>query len=456
MSRKGQRHNLVRAVVAAALILVPGLGGTQARAEEPAAEAETADSEPWDLRGELDELPFHVGGFFDVRAGTRVTRDHHELRESLAEIRLQLDFEHEFEPSGALLKIKPDFLFDPVPERTGLDLEEGRGWLDLREANVLMMPTDWMDLKVGRQIITWGTGDLVFLNDLFPKDWQSFFSGRDVEYLKAPSDAVKVSAYGSLVNADVVYTPRFDADRYIEGNRISYWNDMLDRRDGAMIHAHERDRWLKDSEVAWRLYKMIKGYEIAVYGYHGYWKSPAGTDPATGKARFPRLASYGWSVRGAVGKGVANAEMAYYNSREDSGGDDPFVHNSELRLLLGYKRELAKNFQMGAQYYLEHKMDYSDYEGTLPAPVRAEDRNRHVLTLRLTRLLLNQNLTLSLFAFYSPSDGDAYLRPHAHYKLSDAWAVEAGANAFFGVHPHTFFGQFERNSNVYAGLRYSF
>ena len=35
------------------------------------------------------------------------------------------------------------------------------------------------DLKIGQQVLTWGTGDYVFLNDLFPKDYQSFFSGRD-------------------------------------------------------------------------------------------------------------------------------------------------------------------------------------------------------------------------------------------------------------------------------------
>ncbi len=62
-------------------------------------------------------------------------------------------------------------------------------------------------ITLGRQILTWGTGDLVFINDLFPKDWVSFFIGRDVEYLKAPSDALKVSAFSSWANLDLVYTP---------------------------------------------------------------------------------------------------------------------------------------------------------------------------------------------------------------------------------------------------------
>ncbi len=35
----------------------------------------------------------------------------------------------------------------------------------------------WLDLRLGRQIITRGVGDLVFINDVFPKDWSAFFPG---------------------------------------------------------------------------------------------------------------------------------------------------------------------------------------------------------------------------------------------------------------------------------------
>lgn len=45
---------------------------------------------------------------------------------------------------------------------------------DTREAWAFIRPSDFMDIKIGRQVLTWGTGELVFLNDLFPKDWQSF------------------------------------------------------------------------------------------------------------------------------------------------------------------------------------------------------------------------------------------------------------------------------------------
>jgi hypothetical protein len=84
------------------------------------------------------------------------------------------------------------------------------------------------------------------------------------------------------------------------------------------------------------------------------------------------------------------------------------------------------------------------------------DKDRHLFTLRLTKLLMNQNLRCSFFTYFSPSDKDVYMRPNVNYKVSDNLAVEAGANIFFGDYQSTFFGQFENNTNIYTGVRYSF
>ena len=45
---------------------------------------------------------------------------------------------------------------------------------------------------------------------------------------------------------------------------------------------------------------------------------------------------------------------------------------------------------------------------------------------------------------------------YSQYKLNDNLALEIGGNIFFGDYPNAFFGQFQNNTNVYAGLRYSF
>ena len=69
---------------------------------------------------------------------------------------------------------------------------------------------------------------------------------------------------------------------------------------------------------------------------------------------------------------------------------------------------------------------------------------------------MNQNLTLSAFNFYSPTDEDGYLRLNANYKINDSWAAEIGGNLFYGAEEISFFGQFEHNSNVFVALRTSF
>jgi len=129
----------------------------------------------------FSKLPIETHGFYEVRGGYRLQEDKYEKDMSIMEGRFQFDLFSYFDWGD--VKVKGDVLGDLVTEE---------GDFDLREANVFTRPMDFMDVKVGRQTLTWGTGDLIFINDLFPKDWQSFFIGRDSEYLKAPSDAAKV------------------------------------------------------------------------------------------------------------------------------------------------------------------------------------------------------------------------------------------------------------------------
>ena len=401
-------------------------------------------------------LPFEITGFWEVRGGARLRDDEHERDASLGETRLQVQADKDV--SGVELRVTADLLLDAVADRHAVDLETGDGFLDLREASLVFSPASMLDVKAGRQILTWGTGDLVFLNDLFPKDWNSFFLGRDEEYLKAPSDAAKVSAFTPWANLDIVYTPRFDADRFIDGRRVSFFDlpgERIVGRDAA-LQVDRPDEWFVDDEWAARLYRNVASYELTLYGYDGFWKSPAGRQPATGRATFPKLSVYGASVRGPLGRGIANAEVAYYDSGDDRGGGDPDVRNSELRLLLGYEQEIARDLTFGLQYYLERMLGHGAFLGTLPPGAPGRDENRHVLTQRLTWLTMDQNLLWSLSVFVSPSEVDAYLRPRVKYKVSDNLSVEAGGNVFVGRDDHTFFGQFEDNSNVYIGVRYGF
>lgn len=461
------KNQFVFGLLSALLLSSPAVAGEPALPVGLGGSLSSEPALPMGLGGEVvfseqsayenkDALPFDLSGFAEVRAGLRTQGQPYEKGASIGEARVQLQAEKFWDKVSG--RVTADFVFDPVADRYAIDLDNGDGWLDLREAFLAWRATDYMDIKAGRQILTWGTGDLVFLNDMFPKDFDSFFIGRDEEYLKAPSDAVKMSLFSDAANLDVVYMPGFDSDRYADGARISTYDPFSAGQTGRsnVLSVDPRVDLFDEDEWAARLYRNIGSYEAALYGYYGYWKNPQGSNMALMCATFPKLSVYGTSVRGPVLEGIGNVEVAYYDSREDRAGTDPYAPNDQFRFLIGYEQELASELTGALQYNLERTLDYDALKTNIPAGSPVPEENRHVVTVRLTKRLMNQNLTLSLFNFYSPSDEDGYVRPKATYKLDDRWTLEAGGNVFYGDKRSTFFGQLEDNTNAYLSLRYSF
>lgn len=331
---------------------------------------------------------------------------------------------------------------------------------DTRELNLSVSPLAQLDLKIGRQVMTWGTGDYLFLNDLFPKDWQSFFAGRDDEYLKAPSDSIRATSYISDFSIDVSYTPEFTSDNYINGERFSFFSPIGDNGLPGQIAPSDFPVEGSDEEQ-WsvKVATTKAGVEYALYGYKGLWTTPTGIRTSgenQGKYYFPSLRTYGASVRTPLGLGLFNAELSVYNSIEDSRGDQFNVPNDQIKLLLGYEQEIAKNLTGAVQYYVEHMQDYSRYQANTPYPEFVSEQNRQVVTTRLTYLAYQQKLVSSFFVFHSPSDNDGYFKPSIKYRYNDSWSYSAGANLFWGNKEHTFFGQHQENSNIWLRVRLNY
>ena len=140
-------------IMAAVSVLTVALALPAAAQAEP---REKTDA----VREFFDKLDTEYHGFYEARLGYRLRDDPHEKDMSIGEARYQFDLLSMRDWGD--IKVKGDFLGDLVDEQADFDL---------REANLFMRPTDYMDVKLGRQVLTWGTGDLIFINDVFPKDW---------------------------------------------------------------------------------------------------------------------------------------------------------------------------------------------------------------------------------------------------------------------------------------------
>ncbi len=386
-------------------------------------------------------------GFVEAGLGTRFDDDPLiDDGNTLAELRWRL--ESEWQPGNVTVSAKADIDYDGVEEDWGADFR------DLTAAFTL---GDDVDVKVGRQVQTWGTGDLVFLNDLFPKDFVSFFAGRDDEYLKAPGNAIRVTWFSSAVNVDFVWTPVFEPDVYLTGERFSFFSPFAGGNvaPDPPLSALDPSKSLSNGEFALRLFRTVEGREYAMYAYHGFFKQPTALTPSL-EPTFAAMTSLGASLRQPLGPGLLNVEMSYYISRDDRDGSDPLVPNDQFRFVAGFEWEAKPNFSVGLQYYLESTLDYRKLIDNSPFPQFEADEHRHLLTNRLTYRASRDKHTWSLFTFYSPSDSDFYVRPVYTYRHSDQWSVTAGANLFGGSDQHTFFNQLQDASNAYVRVRFSY
>ena len=321
---------------------------------------------------------------------------------------------------------------------------------NIYQANMLIPFKNGIDLKIGRQVITWGTGDLLFLNDLFAKDWKSFFNGRRDDYLKPPVDSIRVSHYGKSINFDIAFMPRFSADRIPNGERYSFYIP------GAGIIQPQPELLFpapSSSEMSARLFANYNSIEWAIYGYDGFFKSPVATD-SIGEFVYNRMRSVGASVRAPFGGGLINSELSIYFSRDDRHGKDPYVQNGVTKFLLGYEKELARDLTIGVQGYVEQLHHYNALIESMPEGNIIVSEKRTILTLRLTQSLFQQSLTSSAMIFYSPTDDDYYLRYQGEYRVNDQLQVSMGINWLDGRSDNTFLAQMHDNSNLFFRLNY--
>jgi hypothetical protein len=359
---------------------------------------------------------------------------------TLREARLQL--KSDFYGSAAEAHFVADILVDQVVSNgTSIILREG--WTKFNAFG------DHMEVRVGRQPTTWGTGDLLFINDLFPKDYVSFFIGREAQYLKSPSDVVRLGWFGLPLDVDLVYTPIFAPNILPNGERLVFWTPFY-------APVQDPEQMLENGETALRLSRAIGRVNLSFYGYWGFWKNPYGFSPADTSVAgsmpyfyYPSLNVYGASARGGLLGGVGWIEGGWYDSADDRDGVNPTIPNSEMRAMAGYERQWWSDFTGGLQFYWEGVQNYHSRE-------YVKDENYTLLTLRLMQMLRYQTVKLSAFTFYSPSDEDAYIRLAAGYDYTDEVNLTLGANLFQGNDERTLFGMNEDNSNVFLRVRYSF
>ena len=395
-------------------------------------------------------IEFHgfLLGNFTARTTGLIPEGGDESDYLLAEERLRLDISAWSGSANASARIKSDLRHDALSDEFDVDIREA--YIDYT--------TGPLDLRFGRHIVTWGVGDLLFINDVFPKDWESFFTGRPLEYLKSGIDGLRTRYSANPLGIEVLVIPFFDPDRLPAADRFFLYDPMasIDAREETTPEAE-----FGNTELALRLFRSVLGFDVSVHAYRGFWRTPSARpddyqNPTRLTLFYPELAVYGLSAQGNGLGGVVSLEGGYYDSREDRAGDDPLVPNSQVRFLAGYQRQFGDDLNTGIQYYMEVMADHEAYRGSLPAGFPEQEKKRDTLTLRIERTFRYHTWKVGGFAFYSPADRDYLVQPRVTHQFSDELSLAVGGNIFGGERGTTFLGQFDRNDNAYLSARFDF
>ncbi|MDP2928704.1 MAG: hypothetical protein Q8O01_01390, partial [Candidatus Omnitrophota bacterium] len=309
-------------------------------------------------------------GFVEADIGLKVNDDKLASKNgcNMAEQRAEFKLRY-FPDELAILKewnteifFKTDVLMDEYTEQPK--------WWGPRELYIAFTPLSFADVKIGEQMLTWGTGDYIFINDQFPKDYVSFIIGRDDDYLKLPSYAGRLTLSGKFASLDLVAIPAFTPNNVPKGSRVSFFDPLFGRVVGTQSDRYflEPPMQINNTEVAARLYGTVNSYEWALYYNHGYYKSPVGyKNQQTGELYYPELDIYGASIQGPVPVvgGIANFETGLLDSKEDDYAKNRLVQDSTMQYLIGYKRAFKNDFEAGLQYYIIQMMHYTAYKNSL-------------------------------------------------------------------------------------------
>lgn len=327
------------------------------------------------------------------------------------------------------------------------DNATGEGRVLLREGFIDWAPSSSMTVKLGRQVLTWGVSDYLYVNDVFPKNYDAFFTGGGFDRMKEPVDAGRLAVHASKLDLELVVS-RSKADRMPRADRFS----AMAMTSAASPADDADDR----ADVAMKASSHVGGWDMA--GYAASFRSREQryfVDPAGLGADRPRTQHLGVSGTGNFAGGLLWAEAALRKTRTERANvvSRHFV-GSAAKLIAGYSREVGEDRSASIQLQVEAPTSRERYVNSLAPGVRPLKRVTSTLHVRFHGRWMNQTLGAGAQLF-AGSEGDTHFNPFVSWSPADGWTLEGGANLFDGK-PDTRYGAFKDDSNVYVLGRYSF
>jgi hypothetical protein len=330
--------------------------------------------------------------------------------------------------------------------------------VNLHEAYIEYNQESW-DVKIGKQIYSWGKADGFRITDILsPCDYSEFMT-RDFDEIRIPVESVKFHYIFEASDVDLVWIPSFQEPVMPQSGNPWYINTS----DTIAVGDPEKvDRNLRNSEWALRWSFQLKGMDVA-FSTAGLWDDDAawhkaGTD-ADGRVvvspQYHRLRFYGINCAKSVDEIVLRFESGFFQGKYFSAWESltGVMEKDYFKSLIGVDWNPGNNWSVTGQVYHEYILDYDSQIG--------QKEHKYIINLNVGKKLLRETLKIDNTVYFDCANEAGWERFAVDYALTDSLHIAMGSDWFFAdqskkINVDNQFGRYDGMDFIWMKVKYSF
>ena len=312
-------------------------------------------------------------------------------------------------------------------ETTSVDKQEYRNRLietEMRETYVTVSPVDFLDLSVGRQIVSWGKSNVLLVNDVVnPRDNREFAT-LSIESIRLATGMAKLDLFNENWGVSAILIPE------IRQNKNPKFGDNFYPSDFKGLVENKPASNIENPQFAFALSGSLGPLDLSFYKSRLYSKSPVaratdaivygdGASLATNYELFYDLLDHeGMSTSLTEDKFAFNFDLARFTGLSMLAADKP-----NERIDLGSSVEWRRTDT--SMLSLEFVKRFSKYKLDLPEYLRFTQPREYEYALSFSEMLLRNKLQVeaTAVAFGLNAKNGGFSRFTANYNWNDSLSI---------------------------------
>ncbi|MCD6320127.1 MAG: DUF1302 family protein [Candidatus Desulfofervidaceae bacterium] len=332
--------------------------------------------------------------------------------------------------------------------------------------------SDYLDVRLGKQIVTWGTADGIrILDQVNPLDYREF-TLKDWNEIKIPLWMTKIEVVPTVNGSlQFLFIPDFEPNfSPPAGAPFAFKTTILAAKKyaqlGATVTENRPAETFSNAKFGVRWRDIINGWEYTLNYLYGWNMNPE--TYAVSRTRFvkqySRINLWGGSFSKTIVNGpfqglTVRGEFAYFKNvpaaYRNAQGQTAYHKIDKYQYVLGLDKYLISNWLFSFQFIqlINSQKDYQGYKFLLSSGGPA-DKVSTYLTLKIATDFFHERLKPEILFIYG-DDNEWRISPKLYFEINDHLTTTAGMHIFVGKETELY-GQFNDKNELFLEVRYSF